>query len=162
MQPVEKASARRLPRQLSSFRLESNSVLTLIMILLVMMRMMMMVTVMMVVENISSMLSIMMTKIWRQKEIWCILRVGGRAFAGEVSWRHIWEIRIEISPVIMIVMIITKIIIIIITDLCDFFRPVQSPKSDSLTCPRASNRMLSGLISLTWNWRLNESESVLF
>ena len=170
MQPVEKASARRLPRQLSSFRLESNSVLTLIMILLVMMMMvmmvmmvtvmmMMMVTVMMVVENISSMLSIMMTKIWRQKEIWCILRVGGRAFAGEVSWRHIWEIRIEISPVIMIVMIITKIITII-TDLCDFFRPVQSPKSDSLTCPRASNRMLSGLISLTWNWRLNESESV--
>ena len=71
MQPVEKASARRLPRQLSSFRLESNSVLTLIMILLVMMMMvmmvtvmmMMMVTVMMVVENISSMLSIMMTKI---------------------------------------------------------------------------------------------------
>ena len=60
MQPVEKASARRLPRQLSSFRLESNSVLTLIMILLVMV---MMVTVMMVVENISSMLSIMMTKI---------------------------------------------------------------------------------------------------
>ena len=159
MQPVEKASARRLPRQLSSFRLESNSVLTLIMILLVMM---MMVTVMMVVENISSMLSIMMTKIWRQKEIWCILRVGGRAFAGEVSWRHIWEIRIEISPVIMIFTIITKIIIIIITDLCDFFRPVQSPKSDSLTCPRASNRMLSGLISLTWNWRLNESESVFY
>ena len=158
MQPVEKASARRLPRQLSSFRLESNSVLTLIMILLVMMMMMMMVTVM----NISSMLSIMMTKIWRQKEIWCILRVGGRAFAGEVSWRHIWEIRIEISPVIMIVTIITKIIIIIITDLCDFFRPVQSPKSDSLTCPRASNRMLSGLISLTWDWHLNESESVFF
>ena len=74
MQPVEKASARRLPRQLSSFRLESNSVLTLIMILLVMMMMvmmvmmvtvmmMMMVTVMMVVENISSMLSIIMTKI---------------------------------------------------------------------------------------------------